>query len=168
MTTASTGESMTGEQDESSRTHRELMQLLRIQERLLARLREMRTDLEAPTTRQILRSLHKSSVSAPDESFGRVTATVEEAIRALQVFESEIKRRLLAGDEEPSADDLPDLPPGLARFLTEKSQNPGFSYELSEDPVRGWTICWKEHTEEGTIRGYGQLYERPHAWIQEE
>ena len=53
----------------------------------------------------------------------------------------------------------------LARFLAERKENPAFSYRVQQDPVRGWVICWKEYTEDGRIRGYGQFYERPYAWL---
>lgn len=153
------------EQQSDSRARRELSQLMRLHERLMGELQDVLTELEAPTTVEILRKLRNSTSAAPDEAFAGITASVEEAIRALQVFESEVKRELLSDDETVSLEGLPDLPPVLARFLAERSQEPGFSYELDQDEVRGWIIRWKEYTDEGTIRGYGHVYERPHAWL---
>jgi len=48
----------------------------------------------------------------------------------------------------------------LARFLSERTQFPGF-----KDEVRGWVIRWKEYTHRGTVRGCGQFYERLYAWL---
>jgi hypothetical protein len=31
--------------------------------------------------------------------------------------------------------------------------------------VRGWIVSWKEYTNRGTVRGYGQFCERPYAWL---
>ena len=52
-----------------------------------------------------------------------------------------------------------------ARFLAERAQEPGFTYEVIQDPVRGWIVAWKEFTNRGTVRGYGQFCERPYAWL---
>ncbi len=58
-----------------------------------------------------------------------------------------------------------NLPGRLARFLAERKDSRGFSYEVVQDAVRGWMILWKEYTDDGRIRGYGQFYERPYAWL---
>ena len=60
---------------------------------------------------------------------------------------------------------ITNMPAYLQRFLAERSQEPGFSYEVAQDPVRGWIVSWKEYTNRGTVRGYGQFYERPYAWL---
>jgi hypothetical protein len=57
------------------------------------------------------------------------------------------------------------MPPYLQRFLSERENQPSFSYEVIQDEVRGWVICWKEYTNQGTVRGYGQICERPYAWL---
>ena len=44
---------------------------------------------------------------------------------------------------------------------------PGFTYEVIHDENRGWIIKWKEYTAKGSVRGSGQFYERPYAWIDE-
>jgi hypothetical protein len=36
-----------------------------------------------------------------------------------------------------------------------------------QDEVRGWMILWKEYTTRGTVRGFGQFYERPYAWLED-
>jgi len=144
-----------------------LPQLMRIQERILRRLREVREELEARTTANTLQRFRQRGGETADETFGQVSSAVEEAIRALNVFESEIRQEILEAPRAQEGDDLPDLPPHLSRFLSERARMSGFSYEVDRDPIRGWTIRWKEYTEDGTIRGYGQLFERPHAWIEE-
>ncbi len=66
-----------------------------------------------------------------------------------------------------SVEGLPNLPIPLARFVAERAEAPGFTYELEQDLVRGWVIRWKEHAADGTVRGSGQFYERPYAWLDE-
>ncbi len=144
---------------------REFSQLLRIQERLLGMLQEVLDELGAPTTLTLLRELRHRTGSGAPESFGRVTSAVEAAIRELKVFESEIQKELLTSPADISVEGVPNLPAPLARFLAERTQNPRFSYEVHQDPVRGWVIAWKEYTAHGIVRGYGQFYERPYAWL---
>ena len=60
---------------------------------------------------------------------------------------------------------VPDLPSPLQRFLAERTQFPGFTYEVVQDEVRGWVIRWKEYTARGRVRGFGQFYERPYAYL---
>ena len=146
---------------------REFSQLLRIQERLLGMLQEVLDELRAPTTLTLLRELRNRTGSGAPESFGRVTNAVEGAIRELKVFESEIQKELLADPDEITVEGVANLPAPLARVLAERTQNPRFSYQVQQDPVRGWVISWKEYTAQGLVRGYGQFYERPYAWLDE-
>jgi hypothetical protein len=146
---------------------REFSQLLRIQERLLGMLQEVLDELRAPTTLTLLRELRNRTGSTSLESFGRVTSSVEGAIRELKVFESEIQNELLDDPTLISVEGVPNLPAPLARFLAERTQNTRFSYSVRQDPVRGWVIAWKEYTAEGIVRGFGQFYERPYAWLEE-
>jgi hypothetical protein len=146
---------------------REFSQLLRIQERLLGMLQETLNELTAPTTLKLLRELRKRTGGATADSFGRVTTSVEGAIRELKVFSSETQKELLDDPDEISVEGVSNLPAPLARFLAERTQNPRFSYDVHQDPVRGWIIAWKEYTAEGIVRGYGQFYERPYAWLEE-
>lgn len=146
---------------------REFTQLLRIQERLLGLLQDALAELGAPTTLSLLRDLRNRTGSSGADSFGRVANSVEGAVRELKLFESEIQKELMDSSEEINMDGVPDLPAPLARFLAERSQGPHFSYQVRQDPVRGWIISWREYTEQGMIRAYGQLYERPYAWLDE-
>jgi hypothetical protein len=158
---------MTQEEDKNGSGLREFSQLLRIQERLLGMLQEVVDELGAPTTLTLLRELRRRTGSTAPESFGRVTSSVEGAIRELKVFESEIQKELLTDPSEISVEGVSNLPAPLARFLAERTQNPRFSYGVHQDSVRGWVISWKEYTEQGIVRGYGQFYERPYAWLDE-
>ena len=38
-------------------------------------------------------------------------------------------------------------------------------YDVIHDENRGWIIKWKEYTATGSVRGSGQFYEHPYAWI---
>ncbi len=146
---------------------REYSQLLRIQERLLAMLQEALDEIGAPTTLNLLRQLRNQTGSKAPEDFGRIASSVEGAIRELKLFQSEIQNELLTDRVEVSVEGVSNLPAPLARFLAERSQNEGFSYDVRQDPVRGWIIAWKEYTAEGIVRGFGQFYERPYAWLDE-
>lgn len=146
---------------------REFTQLLRIQERLSAMLQEVLNELGAPTTLTLLRELRNRTGSSAGDTFGRITSSVEGALRELKVFESEVGKKVLDAPEDETLEGMPDLPAPLARFLAEKAQSPNFTFQVTEDPVRGWIISWKEYTEEGMIRGFGQIYERPYAWLEE-
>jgi len=146
---------------------REFSQLLRIQERVLASLQEVLAELGAPTTLTLLRELRNRTGTTVTESFGRITTGVEGAIREIKVFESEIQKELLDDPGEFTIEGVSNLPAPLSRFLAERTQNPLFSYEVRQDPVRGWIISWKEFTNTGMVRGFGQFYERPYAWLDE-
>ena len=146
---------------------REFSQLLRIQERLLGMLQDVLDELGAPTTLTLLRELRHRTGSTAPESFGRITNSVETAIRELKVFESEIQKELLTDPRDISVEGVNNLPAPLARFLAERTQNPRFSYKVQQDPVRGWVISWKEFTAQGIVRGFGQFYERPYAWLED-
>lgn len=147
---------------------RELAQLIRMQERLLTQLDRIREELEAPGTAELIKEIRMRTGSAVAEGLGKVTAAVEEAIRQLKLSESAIRQELLSEPGgELHVEGVPNLPPALARFLAERTKFPGFSYGVRQDAVRGWVISWKEHTEDGTIRGFGQFYERPYAWLDE-
>ena len=87
--------------------------------------------------------------------------------RELKLFQSEIQNELLDERSEVTVEGVSNLPAPLARFLAERTQDDRFSYEVRQDPVRGWIIAWKEYTAEGIVRGSGQFYERPYAWLEE-
>ncbi len=130
-------------------------------------LREVLRELRAPTTLSLLRELRNRTGSDAPDVFGRITNDVEGAIRNLKIFESELRKELLAEHDDVTVEGITNLPATLARFLAERAQHPGFRYDVVQDPVRGWIIRWKEYTPGGTVRGYGQIYERPFALLDE-
>jgi hypothetical protein len=158
---------MAEEAQEKLQAVREYSQLLRIQERLLSILQEALDEIGAPTTLNLLRQLRNRTGSKAPEDFGRIANSVEGAIRELKLFQSEVQNELLSDRSDVSVEGVPNLPAPLARFLAERTQNERFSYEVRQDPVRGWVIAWKEYTAEGIVRGFGQFYERPYAWLDE-
>jgi hypothetical protein len=158
---------MAQEVKEKGKALQEFSQLLRIQDRLLGMLQEVLDELDAPTTLSLLKQLRIRTGSPVAESFSRVTTSVEGAVRELKVYESQLQAELLDDPVEVNIEGVSNLPATLARFLAERSQNPGFSYDVNQDPVRGWIIRWKEYTGEGIVRGCGQFYERPYAWLEE-
>lgn len=146
---------------------REYTQLLRMHERLLSQLQRLCDDVESPGVRALVRSIKNRTGDSPDKSLAEVMSALEEAIRALKVSESEIQLTLMDDPAHVELDGVPNLPAPLARFIAERQRLPGFTYDVHQDEVRGWVIRWKEHTSYGTVRGSGQFYERPYAWLDE-
>jgi hypothetical protein len=147
---------------------REYAQLLRMHDRLHGQLQRIRDELVAPLTTSLMRDIRNRTGNAPQEEMADVIRRVEEAIRALKLFESELQAGAATGSgDDFTVDGISNLPAPLARFLSERSQFPGFTYEVMQDEVRGWVIRWKEYTHRGTVRGCGQFYERPYAWLEE-
>lgn len=151
--------------EQPSEARREYAQLLRLHDRLKQQLQRIREDMDAPGTTKLLREIRRRVGLGPETSLGDVTSAVEEALRALQLAESEAQNALEGDGEEAEVEGIDNLPGRLARFLAERKETEGFQYEVVQDPVRGWMILWKEYTEDGRIRGYGQFYERPYAWL---
>lgn len=157
----------TDDTDDPQHAKREYSQLHRMQERMVLKLQRMRDELQAPGTKRILKDIRARTGNSPDDLVQEVTSQVEEAIRAMKLAQSEIEQALIDEPRDLSVEGVPNLPAPLARFLAERSQHEGFTYEVVQDEVRGWVICWKEYTVRGTVRGYGQFYERPYAWLEE-
>lgn len=151
--------------DTKRRAKREYAQLLRLHEQLLVRLQRVLEDLTSANTQSLLKEIRTRTGSAPE--LADVTSAVEEAIRALKLSESRVRAAVLDSREALEIEGVPNLPSHLERFLAEKAALPGFSYEVIQDDVRGWVICWKEHTADGQVRAYGQINERPYAWIED-
>ena len=141
-------------------------QLLRLHVQLLGQLTRVRNELVAPGTDTLLKRIKGETGAEPDLS--ELRAAVEEAIKSLKLSQSRIQTAL-ADRQEPSTLDtgIPNLPAYLQRFLQERAGQPGFSYTVGKDEVRGWIIRWKEYTHRGTVRGYGQICERPYAWLED-
>ena len=142
---------------------REYAQLLRLHDRLLLQIQRVVEDLTSSQIETLLKDIRTRTGSSPDLS--EVQEALEESVRALKLSQSNIRGVIIDHQHPLSMEGLPDLPTQLQRFLAERTQLPGFSYKLVQDEVRGWVICWKEYTQQGTIRGYGQFYERPYAYL---
>jgi hypothetical protein len=151
----------------TSGAKREYGQLLHLHTRLLSQLREIRDHLVAPGTLEILAAIRRRTGADPDAALSEVTTAVEHAIRALKLSEGQIRDEVLEDYEQAEVDGVGNLPATLARFLAERMEMPGFIYEVIHDENRGWIILWKEYTPSGSVRGSGQFYERPYAWIDE-
>jgi hypothetical protein len=153
------------DEDSSARAY---AQLLRQQERAIQSLEDLRDELEAPTTRALLREIRPDATRDVEEALEEVRDRVQETLRAAQVCQSEIHRELMVNPSRPGMVDGPsNLPSVMVRFLAERQRTPGFTYEVGQDEVRGWVIHWKEYTQRGTVRGSGRFYERPYAWLDE-
>lgn len=157
---------MPSSRESKAKAQREYSQLLRLNERLLLQLQRIADDLEAPGTQALVREVRRRTGDL-EQGIVDVTAAVEEAIRTVKVWESEIRLALTSEAGSVEVEGVENLPATLARFIAERKQLPGFSYEVTQDDVRGWVIRWKEMTSSGTVRGCGQFYERPYAWLDE-
>jgi hypothetical protein len=151
--------------DELYSARREYAQLLRLHERLTSQLRRIRDELEAPGTGALVREIMRRTGASPAEALGEVLSSVEEALRSLKLAASQAQLALLEHRADVEVEGIPNLPPNLSRFLAERAESTHFEYEVLQDEVRGWVIRWKERTTGGGIRGCGQFYERPYAWL---
>jgi hypothetical protein len=151
--------------DDLYSARREYAQLLRLHDRLTVQLRRIRDELESPGTGALVREITRRTGASPGETITEVLSHVEEALRTLKLAASQTQLALLEHRTEVEVEGITNLPPALSRFLAERAESSGFEYDVVQDEVRGWMIRWKEHTHDGRIRGYGQLYERPYAWL---
>ena len=145
---------------------REYTQLLRLHEQLLSQFARSRDELLAPSTDRLVKQIKGQTGSEPDLT--ELKTAVEKAIRALKLSQSNIESAVMKAEEiSMEVEGISNLPAYLQRFLAEHAGQPGFSYQVVEDSVRGWMIQWKEYTARGTVRGYGQICERPYAWLED-
>ena len=145
---------------------REYTQLLRLHEQLLSQFARSRDELLAPSTDRLVKQIKGQTGSEPDLT--ELKTAVEQAIRALKLSQSSIESAVMKAEEiSMEVEGISNLPAYLQRFLAEHAGQPGFSYQVVEDSVRGWMIQWKEYTARGTVRGYGQICERPYAWLED-
>ncbi|HUF76103.1 MAG TPA: hypothetical protein VMM35_07480 [Longimicrobiales bacterium] len=151
--------------DERYSARREYAQLLRLHDRLSVQLRRIRDELEAPGTGALVREITRRTGSTPGETLSEVLASVEQGIRSLKLAASRAQLALLERHEEVDVEGIDNLPPSLSRFLAERGESSQFHYDVLQDEVRGWVVRWKERTHDGDIRGCGQFYERPYAWL---
>ena len=144
---------------------RQYTQLLRLHEQLLSQIMRARQALAAPGTEELIRDIKSRTGEAPDLT--DIKTAIEEMIRELKLSQSRIRAAVSEALDTPSfeIEGVVNMPAYLQRFLAERSQEPGFTYDVEHDPVRGWIVSWKEYTNRGTVRGYGQFCERPYAWL---
>ncbi len=148
-----------------SDSRREQAQLLRLYDQVRSQLERARDLFESPGVNKLLRDVRRRTGLSPDDSIAEIVRSIEDAVRAVQLAESEVQMGLRGIDELVDDSWAENLPPRLARFLAERESLPGFTWEVVQDEVRGWVVHWKEYTTDGRIRGYGQFYERPYAWL---
>ena len=154
------------QQQPKAQAKREYAQLLRLHEQLLGQFMRAREALLAPGTTGLVKEIKRRTGSAPDLT--EMKTAVEHAIRALKLSESQIRGAVTDDlDTTFQVEGISNMPAYLQRFLAERAQEPGFSYQVEQDPVRGWMVSWKEYTHRGTVRGYGQFCERPYAWLED-
>ncbi len=146
---------------------REYAQLLQLHTRVLSQLREIREHLIAPGTLEIIGAIRRRTGNDPNDGLSEITTAVEQAILALKLSEGRIRDENMVDYEHADISGVGNLPATLARCLAERRDMPGFTYEVLHDENRGWIILWKEYTHTGSVRGSGQFYERPYAWIDE-
>ena len=155
---------MTDGTDTQRQAKREYTQLLRLHEVLLGQLTRARDGLSAPGTDSLVKQIKGRTGSAPDLT--DLKTAVEQAIRALKLSQSHIQVAITdSTDASHEVEGVANMPAYLQRFLAERAGQQSFSYEVLQDEVRGWILCWKEYTHRGTVRGYGQICERPYAWL---
>ncbi len=151
----------------TSGAKREYAQLLHLHTRISSQLKEIREHLIAPGTLEIIAAIRRRTGANPDNALSEITTAVEQAILALKLSEAQIRDEVMDEFEHPEVDGVTNLTATLARFLAERRDMHGFTYKVLHDENRGWIILWKEFTHSGSVRGSGQFYERPYAWIDE-
>ncbi len=151
----------------TSGAKREYAQLLHLHTRISSQLCEIREHLIAPGTLEILSAIRRRTGTNPGDALSEITTAVEQAILALKLSEARIRDEVMDDFDNPKVEGISNLPATLARFLAERRDMPGFTYQVLQDENRGWIILWKEYTQSGSVRGSGQFYERPYAWIDE-
>lgn len=142
-------------------------QILRLHERVRETLREVEATLDSPAVQRIVQTLedeHGSRVSRP---LIRLRAALEETVAVTEATSREVALEMARFAESHQDRGEAPLPPGLARFVAERSSIPGFRFETGRDPMRGAVVRWQEVLEDGSVRAGGILYERPFAWIGE-
>ncbi|MEZ4417512.1 MAG: hypothetical protein R3E10_17290 [Gemmatimonadota bacterium] len=146
---------------------RELSQLLGLNEHLLSELELLRRELGAPLTANLLDSIRGQSDTPVPRLFEDAARAIDQALEVLKACDAELQAQVRRPLGAVHLEGLPALPPRLSRFLAERQDVPGFHYELRRDRVRGWVVHWKEYGADGALRGAGQFYERPYAWLED-
>jgi len=140
-------------------------QLLTQNGRALQSLQGISHAIDTPATRTLLSKLRDDATTDAEAAVEQVLAKLEGLIQAVHYCQSELRRELESAQGQESLSDRDHLPGALGRFITERESLPGFEWETYEDPIRGWVVKWKQMTAAGTVRGAGQLWEKPYAWM---
>lgn len=151
----------------AERLRREFTRLLRLEEHIRTQLQLVEAELESTGTRSLLEQIREVSGSELATEVGEIQDLIRLAIKRLYRGERALRRELDSTPTEWPVEGIGVLPQRLARFLADRADHPGFTYEVIEDEVRGWIIQWKEFGPNGVVRGSGQFYERPYAWLDE-
>lgn len=155
----------------ASELQRTYTQLLKLQAEIRTGLETIREQADAPAARQAAREAVRSGDPYGERAAERLRSLVqkiETALKAARASERELERELAEGGSgDGPLEDFPDLPARLARFIDERREDPAFHYEVIRDPLRGWTVRWKEYGPDGMIRGSGQFCEHPYSWPHE-
>ena len=146
---------------------RELSQLLGLCEHVAGELRLLRREMGATLARNLVDTIEEHLESIIPDEMDSTTQAIDRALSSLQSALDEIQAQMRVPQHEVQPAGMPPLPPRLARFLAERQTIPGFHYEIRQDPIRGWVVLWKEYGAEGALRGAGQFYERPYAWMED-
>ena len=155
------------EQQAPRNVRRELSQLLGLCEHVAGELRLLRREIDASLARTLVEAIEEHLDSSIPDEMDRTTQAIDRALSSLHTALEEIQANMRVPRNEVQPEGMPALPPRLARFLAERQTIKGFHYEVRQDPIRGWVVLWKEYGAEGTLRGAGQFYERPYAWMEE-
>ena len=92
--------------------------------------------MSAPGKGGLIKEIQARTGSAPD--LAPVMTAIEEALRALKMSESEIQSAIVEVREaDIEIEGITNMPAYLRRFLADRSSQPGFSYEVSQDEERG-------------------------------
>lgn len=147
------------EKEQAVQRYHEMVELHRATRETILELRARVAALASPT----------ESSAAEDRPEGvafllRLISTLDEVAETARNGETQLRAELnrILGLTPADA----GLPPGLARFVSQRSEEPGFEYEVWNDPVRGTVLQWRERDPSGWIRASGYLYEHPHAWLE--
>jgi len=155
------------EQKAPKNVRRELSQLLGLCEHVAGELRLLRREMDATLARSLIETIEEHLDSTVPDELDRTTQAIDRALSSLHAALDEIQTNMRIPRDEVQPEGMPALPPRLARFLAERQTIKGFHYEVRQDPIRGWVVLWKEFGAEGALRGAGQFYERPHAWMED-
>jgi len=164
MATAPEVQSVRGSDDPKA----SCLQLAQLHERVRSQIEALRREIDAPATSAILRQLDAGQGSSLGLGVSRLLSSLNQVLVATEASNAAIdsEMRKIVGDAGPTV--ARGLPPGLRRFVEDRSNLPGFEFDLGRDPDRGVTVHWRELSNDGTVRGSGTLFEHPHGWIGED